>query len=83
MTQDFFLSCAIAFVGCFAIAALSGCSEMNTSPLTSEERAAVLGAILSRPQPQPYVAPIPQVQMSQMRMCQSTINGQIVNTTCY
>jgi hypothetical protein len=68
-------------------AALSGCAEYDRPPLSPEERAAVLGAVLTRPQPQPYVLPMPApvqpIQQTAPRMCQSTVNGQVINTICY
>lgn len=63
---------------------LCGCAS---EPLTDEQRQLAMQYLLNRPQPQPYVLPMPApiqpIQQSAPRMCQSTVNGQTINTTCY
>jgi PBP1b-binding outer membrane lipoprotein LpoB len=70
---------------------LSGCASQ---PMTAEQRQFAMQYMLAqgnRPVPQPYLQPMPAVPAAQPvqlvqpapRICQSTINGQIINTTCY
>jgi len=63
---------------------LSGCAS---EPMSDEQRQIALQYLLNRPQPQPYVLPMPApVQApppSTTRLCQSVVNGQVINTTCY
>lgn len=64
---------------------LGGCAS---EPMTDEQRQLALQYLMNRPQPQPYVLPMPPpvqpVQpVQQPRICQSQVNGQTINTTCY
>jgi cell division septation protein DedD len=69
---------------------LTGCAS---EPMTDEQRAIAMQYLLNRPQPQPYVLPMPAPvqplpvqpapQVVAPRSCQSTINGQTINTTCF
>lgn len=61
----------------------ANCMQNQDNQDDANQRA-VIGALLSQPQPQPYFLPMPApIQPITPRSCQSTINGQIVNTTCY
>jgi len=61
---------------------------MGLDQQETANRQALVGAYLAnQPHPQPYVLPMPApvqpVQQSAPRTCQSTVNGQVINTTCY
>lgn len=77
-------------------AVLAGCAhqQYDTSHMSEAERAAAIGAILSRPQPQPYyIDPnimrqqpsyqAPAYQPPQQRFCQSQLIGNMRHTQCF
>jgi hypothetical protein len=63
--------------------AYAGCMENQDNQDAANRRV----AILAQPQPQPYVLPMPAAAQPAPapapRMCQSSVNGQVINTTCY
>jgi hypothetical protein len=69
--------------------ALAGCAS---EPMTDEQRQFAMQYLLARanqPPPQPYMLPAPapvqpiQQPIQSPRTCQSYVNGQYINTTCY
>lgn len=66
---------------------LGGCAS---EPMTDEQRQFAMQYLLAQQAhpPQPYVLPMPQqpqpymVPIPHQTNCASTVNGQIINTTC-
>lgn len=68
----------IAILG--AALALSGCA---TEPMTDEQRQFAMQYLMNRPQPQPYVQPMPApIQQNSPRNCISSVAGQTIYTNC-
>jgi outer membrane murein-binding lipoprotein Lpp len=67
--------------------AYAGCME-NQDNQDQANRRVVLGALLSQPQPQPYILRMPAAvqpaaaTIQQPRNCISTVNGQTIYTNC-
>jgi hypothetical protein len=59
--------------------AFANCMQ-NLDNQDATTRAALAGAYLNRPQPQPYVLPMPA--QSVPRTCTSIVSGQMITTNC-